>query len=100
MHFIALKNPSPQPGLNPQTLCPMVRTPTITPLRRLTGPYLKYGGKRLLSGSNLISLQCPWLTLGSCKVQVSPVLAKIGSDPITVIITRLGHDTNMLHLKE
>jgi hypothetical protein len=33
--FITLKNPSPWLGLNPQTLGPVARTPTITPLRQL-----------------------------------------------------------------
>jgi hypothetical protein len=33
--FIALKNPSPRPGLNPRTLGPMASTLTITPPRRL-----------------------------------------------------------------
>jgi hypothetical protein len=32
--FIALKNPSPWPGLNPRTLGPMANTLTITPLRQ------------------------------------------------------------------
>jgi hypothetical protein len=29
--FIAIKNPSPRPGLNPRTLGPMASTLTITP---------------------------------------------------------------------
>jgi hypothetical protein len=33
--FIALKNQSPWPGLNPQPLCPMAVTPTTTPPSRL-----------------------------------------------------------------
>jgi hypothetical protein len=33
--FIALKSPSPPPGLNPRTLGPMASTLTITPPRRL-----------------------------------------------------------------
>jgi hypothetical protein len=38
-----LKNPTPQPGLGPQTLVPMASTQTITPPRRqLTTWYLKF----------------------------------------------------------
>jgi hypothetical protein len=33
--FIALKNPSPRPDMNPRTLGPMASTPTNTPPRRL-----------------------------------------------------------------
>jgi hypothetical protein len=33
--FIALKNPSPRPGLNPRPLGPVVSTLTTTPPRRL-----------------------------------------------------------------
>jgi hypothetical protein len=34
MDFIALKNPSPRPGMNPRNLDPMASTLTITPPRR------------------------------------------------------------------
>jgi hypothetical protein len=38
--FIALKNPSSQPGFNPRTLGPMANTLTITSPRRQFGGYL------------------------------------------------------------
>jgi hypothetical protein len=50
--FIALKNPSPWPGSNPQTLGPVASTLTTTPGRRL-GDYMTY--KHLLS---IICLRC------------------------------------------
>jgi hypothetical protein len=37
--FIALKNPSPQPGLNPRPLDPVASTLITTPARRLTYGY-------------------------------------------------------------
>jgi hypothetical protein len=48
--FIALKNPSPLPSLNPRPLSPVVSTLTITPPRRpsYVTVVLKYGRKKLL----------------------------------------------------
>jgi hypothetical protein len=39
--FIALKNPSTRPGLNPRPLGPVASTLTTTPPRRLTGQNLR-----------------------------------------------------------
>jgi hypothetical protein len=44
--LIALKNPSPRPGLNTRTLGPMASTLTITPPRRLWEPTFDSSGSQ------------------------------------------------------
>jgi hypothetical protein len=63
--FIALKNPSPRPGLNPRLLGPVASTLTTTPPRRLVIRRHKTGKQTAVVCNS--KKECPWSMLAIRK---------------------------------